>query len=234
MKPTVLVISCEHAVNTVPDRFQAVFQEHQSVLTTARAVDFGALEITEYLHQTLGCAYTHSNITHLLIDCNRSLMHQSCFSSYARHLSKLDKQYLIDHYYIPFRQQTCDHIQGHIDQGKQVLHLSIHTFPASRGNVVRNAGIGILYDSQRHGEKEVARLWHGLLMQQTPAYRIRMNYPYSGSNDNFACTLRSNYTEHDYLGLEVECNQALIQDQTSFHELKTVLSHSLAELLQLL
>ena len=145
-----------------------------------------------------------------------------------------EKQKLIDHYYLPFRQQIETLVKAQVDNGCQVLHLSIHSFTPELNGIVRNAGIGLLYDHARHGEQEVARIWRGLLLQQTPTYRVRMNYPYHGNTDSVTTSLRKHYTEHDYLGFEVESNQALLMDKESRHQVAKALSSSLQELVQLL
>ncbi len=233
MKPTILFISCEHAVNTVPPAYRHLFHTQESLLQTHRAIDFGALDIAIHLKQTFGCDYTQATVTRLLIDCNRSLTHPHCFSEFSKPLSDDEKQRLIDQYYLPYRQQTEAQIKYHIERGHQVLHLSCHSFTSTLNDIIRNAGIGLLYDPKRHGEKEVARQWHGLLSQQTD-YRIRMNYPYRGCNDGFTSDLRKRYPEKDYLGLELEINQVLVQDKASFDALAKALSTSLSELLQLL
>ena len=233
MKPTILLISCEHAVNTVPPTYRHLFHQHESLLQTHRAIDFGAVEIANHLSETLGCEYTKATVTRLLIDCNRSLTHPHCFSEFTHPISTNEKQALVDQYYSPFRQETEALIKKHIDRGHQVFHLSSHSFTPVFNGVTRNAGIGLLYDAKRHGEKEVARQWRGILSQQTH-YRIRMNYPYSGSSDGFTSALRKKYPEKNYLGIELEVNQTLVQETTSLDALAHALSTSLRELLQLL
>ncbi len=233
-KPIALLLSCEHAVNTVPDKYIDLFNGQENVLQTHRGIDFGALAIANHLHQTFHCDFIQAHASRLLIDCNRSLGHSHCFSEFTKHLSSQDKQDLINEYYLPFRQQTEQLIKSHIEQGFQILHLSIHSFTPELNGIKRNAGIGILYDHARHGEQEVARIWRSLLLQQTPTYRVRMNYPYHGNTDGFTTTLRKTYTEHDYIGFEVESNQALLADKTSLNEVANALSSSLQELMQLL
>lgn len=234
MKPIALLISCEHAVNTVPKAYLDLFKGHEDVLRTHRGIDLGALEIAHHLSQIFACDYTQATVSRLLIDCNRSLTHPHCFSTFTAHLTVEQKQTLIDQYYLPFRQKTEQFIQTHVDNGAQVLHLSIHSFTPELNGIQRNAGIGLLYDHARHGEKEVARIWRGLLLQQTPTYRVRMNYPYHGNSDGFPTAMRKRYTEHDYLGFEVETNQALLHDKTSREAVAQVFSSSLQELLQCL
>ncbi len=233
-KPIALLISCEHAVNTVPAAYRKLFEGHEQVLQTHRGIDLGALEIASHLNQIFACGYTQATVSRLLIDCNRSLAHAHCFSEFTKNLPVAEKQKLIDQYYLPFRQQTENLIKAQVESGAQVLHLSIHSFTPELNGITRNAGIGLLYDHARHGEKEVARIWGSLLIQQTPAYRVRMNYPYHGNTDGFTTALRKIYTEHDYLGIEVESNQALLELPESRNEVANVLSASLQELLQLL
>lgn len=233
MKPTILLISCEHAVNTVPPAYQYLFHQHEALLQTHRAIDFGAIEIATHLQHSLNCDYTSATVTRLLIDCNRTLTHPHCFSEFTRSLPDSEKQQLVDQYYLPYRQQTEALIKGQIGRGNQVFHLSCHSFTPVLNGAIRNAGIGFLYDPKRHGEKEVAREWYGILSQETD-YRIRMNYPYRGNSDGFTSYLRKKYLESDYIGMELEVNQTLVNDTISLNTLVGALSSSLSELLQLL
>lgn len=234
MKPIALVLSCEHAVNTVPSDYHHLFSGQTSILKTHRGVDLGALEIASHLKHNFACSYVQASVSRLIIDCNRSLSNPSCFSEFTQSLPTKEKQKIIDQYYKPFRKQTEELIKAHINNENQVLHLSIHSFTPILNGVTRNAGIGLLYDHARHGEKEVARIWKGLLLQQTPAYRVRMNYPYHGNTDGLTTAMRKKYSESNYLGFEIECNQALLQDNISLNEIANALSSSLQELLQLL
>ena len=233
MKPTMLIISCEHAVNAVPEEYQHLFDKNKSILQSSHAIDFGSLAIAQRLSHDLNCQLTQSSVTRLLVDCNRNDNHAHCFSEYSKPLSKTEKQHLLDQYYHPFRQETEHLIKTNIDSNQQVLHLSIHSFAPVLNGQVCNAGIGLLYDSHRHAEKEVARLWNSLLIHQT-AYRIRMNYPASCISEGFISSLRKQYLEQDYLGLELQVNQALIENSESIDEIINALSISLKELMQLL
>ena len=234
MKPIALLISCEHAVNTVPAAYSTLFHEHEEILQTHRGIDIGAFDIAYYLSQRFVSDFTHATVSRLLIDCNRSLSHAHCFSAFTKKRSAPEKQRLIDCYYNPFRQQTEDLIKAHIECGRKVLHLSIHSFTPELNGIIRNADIGLLYDNTRQGERDLARIWRGLLLQQAPSYRVRMNYPYHGKTDGFTSALRKQYTELDYLGFEVECNQALVSNNEVRQEVAFALSSSLGPLLGLL
>ncbi len=234
MKTTVLILSCTHAVNNVPDELMSIFLHHHRILQSPRAFDTGCLELTQQLSQHLGCEYTSSSVTHLLVDCNRPPKNDRCFSRFTRNLSENLKQQLIDQYYLPFNQATHKLIQEHIDAGEQVLHVSLRTFKPILHGLYRNAAIGLLYDPHRHAEKEVARIWRGLFLQQTPAYRVRMNYPYAGIKFNLQKTLRKYYAESDYLGLQLTVNHALLDHIDTRTQMTQAIYSSLSELLQLL
>nr|WP_238143946.1 hypothetical protein [Legionella pneumophila] len=51
MKHIALLISCEHAVNTVPYDYQMLFECHKELLESHRGIDFGALEIAQSIHK---------------------------------------------------------------------------------------------------------------------------------------------------------------------------------------
>lgn len=230
MKSNLLIMTCEHAVNVIPHEYQSLFLPHRELLSTHKAIDLGALEIAQHLSSQFNCELFSASASRLLIDCNRSLHDPHCFSEITHPLPPQDKEAIITNYYLPFRNQVEECIRGHIKK-YQVLHLSIHSFTPVLNGVVRNAGIGLLYDPKRHGEKEVARLWRGVLECESP-YRVRMNYPYRGTSDGFASALRKRYSEVDYLGFEVEVNQELVED--SLDEIIKAICLSLEQLLLLL
>ena len=231
MKKIALVISCEHAVDTVPKEYLSLFLPFRRLLVSHRGIDFGALVIAQHLKESLSCDLLHATATRLLIDCNRSLNHPHCFSEVTKKLSLKEKQVIIDQYYLPFRQQIIAQIKTHHDQGFQVWHLSIHSFTPVMNNVVRHADIGLLYDPQCSFEKSLAKRWRLEIKKQAPKYIVRMNYPYRGISDGFTQTLRKVFSSSDYLGIEVESNQALTYNETSFDTLKNILLSSLLNLL---
>ncbi len=233
MKPYALVISCEHAVNTVPSAYLDLFKSHLPVLQTHQAIDFGAVTLAAHLAKITNCNYVAATTTRLLIDCNRSLTHHQCFSEWTNPLDSAEKQSLIATYYQPFRQRVIQCIKQHVAAGQRVLHLSIHSFTPFLHGIKRQTDIGLLYDPSRVGEKKFSRDWKAVLSQQAPAYRVRMNYPYRGTSDGFTSALRKTYSSGDeYIGIEVEINEALMTSDASQHALIEAITQSLLELLQ--
>lgn len=225
-----IIITCEHAVNTVPKEYTHLFDSFQHVLSTHKGIDFGALGIAEHLKSKLACDLIQASATRLLIDCNRSLHHAHCFSEITKHLNEEDKQKIITHYYLPFRKQVIHLIQHYITSGHHVLHLSIHSFTPVMNQMVRHTDIGLLYDPKRKKEKKLAYAWQKEIKKNNPQFRVRMNYPYKGTADGFTTALRQLFSENIYLGLEVESNQILVENTQSLNSLKNIVADSLLQL----
>lgn len=231
MKPIAVVLSCEHAVNHVPDEYKSHFIAQEHVLNSHRGIDFGAEAIASYLRDALACELVSAKATRLLIDCNRSLRHPHCFSEITYPLSAGEKEAIRQRYYLPFRQDVESRITHHLHQGKQVWHLSVHSFTPVLKDITRNAEIGLLYDPRRPLEKNLARHWQQQIRQRDGHLRVRLNYPYRGISDGFAASLRKKYPAEAYLGLEIESNQALVHENHAIAHLACVLTASLQTLL---
>lgn len=231
MKSIALVITCEHAVDTVPAFYEQYFTNYQSLLATHRGIDFGALAIALRLSHAFGCPLVSAHVTRLLIDCNRSLTNAHCFSEVSASFSPAEKNQLINTYYLPFRQQAIDYINTSLIGGHQVWHLSIHSFTPDLNGQTRSTDIGLLYDPKRPSEKIIAYKWQRLLKKHGKYRRIRMNYPYKGTADGFTTTLRKQFDDDDYVGIEVESNQLLTCEPHSLAMVADVLCVTLTMLI---
>lgn len=224
-----LVISCEHAGNKIPSQYQHLFEYEQEVLETHRGYDIGALELTNAISdKTHTETHTHS-ISRLLIDLNRSLDNPALFSEYLAGQGPELQQSIIQEYYLPYRQRVVEAIKTQIAQGSAVLHLSVHTFAPILDGVERNADVGLLYDPGRKSEKTFCHLWRRQLKQHMPHLRYSMNYPYAGTMDGFTTALRKEFTENDYLGIELEVNQRFVGSDRrgQWQEIQDGIAHSL-------
>lgn len=228
---TLLLITCEHAVNTIPEAYQAYFKNYQTLLNTHRGIDYGALDIATYLGNQLESTLFTASTSRLLIDFNRSLGHPACFSEATQLLSKQQQQTIIETYYLPYRQRITSFIAKAIQQGNNVVHLSIHSFTPVMGGIRRNADLGLLYDPRRQPEKDFAHAWQKLLKNTlSPTLKIRKNYPYQGKSDGFTTALRHHFEPFQYIGIEVETNQSLVDNNHAPDHYKAALATSLQQL----
>jgi hypothetical protein len=232
VKKTILILSCEHASYYLPSSFHqhATQYPHQDPEHAFEACDPFSGMLTESISKTLNCDYLLGDISRYLIDLNKN---QGLSEWAKKHLSNSEQHELLRTHYDQYRQKFITLIEKHLQENRQVLHLSIHTFNPKEKGVEHNAAVGILYDPSRHGEKEVARIWSELLLKRTP-YRVRLNYPRSGKSDNFTSHLRKQYEEKDYLGLELECNAQLLKQTHTDNDFSEQLIHSIFSLMELL
>jgi predicted N-formylglutamate amidohydrolase len=193
----------------VPKAYRYLFAADPSVLTTHRGYDIGIAPVARQLAARLDVPLTVCRTSRLLIEPNRSLHHRSLFSPSSRDLPQAEKLWLIEHIWRPHRQAVAKSVASHIRAGRRVLHLALHSFTPILKGCVRTTDLGLLYDPQREAEKNVALSLQQIL-SQTTNLRIRRNYPYRGSADGLTTTLRRTFTPRDYLGLEIELNQAVL------------------------
>jgi len=234
-EPISLVISCEHGGNQVPEPWSALFTDHKSVLYTHRAYDPGALELARFIANLLNVPLIANQITRLLVELNRSPNHPRLYSEYTRTLSPVEREKMFLQVYKPYRDKVEKAVHDYISEGRQVVHLSVHTFSPEIDGKVRDADIGLLYDPAFLGEKQFCIQWQQLLKKKSPRLSIRRNYPYRGNKDGFTTFLRKKWAGRAgaYLGLELEVNQRYYWNESgrAREALRISLAETLLELL---
>lgn len=219
MNPLHFVITCEHAVNTIPPAYARYFEPHRDLLKTHRGYDIGALGIAQSLADALRPPFFQATTSRLLIDNNRSLSHPACFSFITSTLPETLKHNIIEDYYQPYRQPILQYFKHVIAKKQTILHFSIHSFTPVFDDVIRKGDLCLLYDPSRRHELQFAKRWCTWLKAQAPDLIIRRNYPYVGKSDGLASHCRTLFNEQEYIGFEIESNQAKVIDpatQTRF------------------
>ncbi len=229
MAETALVISCEHAVNTVPPDFEELFAGQEGVLTTHRGYDQGALALAKTLANSSQAPCFAARISRLLIDHNRSPNNRSFWSEFSRDLSPEQKHQLLAGYYQPFRDLTSEWINQQVLKGKAVLHLSVHSFTPVCTGRIRDLDIGLLYDPNRGPERAFAKHWQRHLRAAKTELRVKMNRPYHGMSDCHQAIYRLRYPAETYWAIELEVNQALINPGKTWCTLQRLLMATLEQ-----
>lgn len=226
-----VLITCEHAVNHVPDRWAGLFAAHQDVLENHRGWDPGALELASVLAADLSAPCITAQVSRLLVDHNRSPHNRSLWSEYTCSLQEAEKESILKSYYDPFRASTAEWISERIESGDRVVHLSVHTFVPVLEGKVRDLDIGILYDPERCHEAFFADLWKAALSRICPELKVRFNLPYRGRSDCHQTNWRKSYPCRQYLGIELEVNQSLRAEIQRWEQIKMLISASLQKVL---
>ncbi|MDP5158557.1 MAG: N-formylglutamate amidohydrolase [Flaviramulus sp.] len=216
-----LILTCEHGGNIIPEIFKPLFISNETALNSHRGFDIGALDIFKILNP-LADYSKYSETTRLLIELNRSLHHKNLFSEFTKNISKKDKEALITSYYLCYRNQVENTINNWIENGEEVLHISVHSFTPILNNKKRNCDIGLLYDSKRDKEKVFCKKLKSKLNGLKNHLNVRYNYPYLGKADGFTTYLRKQF-KSNYMGIEIEVNQKYTENNLMNPEIKTVL-----------
>lgn len=231
-RPLFLLVTCEHGGNRLPSRYASFFRGHAALLRSHRGYDTGCLRMARALSDALGAPLVASTITRLLIDLNRSPDRADLYSEFTREVDEAMRREIFHRYYLPFRTKVETQVAQAIAGGRQVLHISSHSFTPQLHGEVRNADVGLLYDPARTAEAELCRHWRDALLGRLPELAVRMNYPYLGTDDGFTTALRRMFPQH-YAGIELELNQKHVREHGGhWQRLRTAVSAALVSALQ--
>ncbi|MBK6265402.1 N-formylglutamate amidohydrolase [Marivirga sp. S37H4] len=202
------LVSCEHGGNQIPTTYKADFMAHEEILQSHRGWDKGALLCALLISKRLNYPIYYNEVSRLLVECNRTLSHPDLFSFISKEYSDAIKETIINQYYLPYRNKLETFIKGNIEQGHQVVHLSIHSFTPILNGETRKTEIGILFDPARSVETMFALKWQKRILKKNDTWRVKLNYPYLGTDDGLTTYFRELFPEN-YAGLELEINQKL-------------------------
>jgi predicted N-formylglutamate amidohydrolase len=210
MLATAFIVTCEHGGNRIPAPFQSLFRTHRDLLPTHRGYDPGALVVARELAEAFGAPLVTSTVSRLLVDLNRSIGHPQLFSKATRTASAATRTRILEEHYRPYRAEVEQSVRRALARGRHVVHVSSHSFTPILDGHVRTADVGLLYDPRRAGEARLCALWKKSLATIAPGLRIRRNYPYAGKGDGLTSYLRKAFPPRDYVGVELEINQAIV------------------------
>lgn len=200
------LITCEHACNTVPERWQHLFAGAPGLLDSHRGYDRGSLEVAQVLARRLDAPLLTGEVTRLLVDLNRSASHPQHFSAFTRGLSREERESLDARYWKPHWGRYLEYLN---ELPGRVIHLACHSFVPVLDGKTRNTDIGLLYDPARRRERAWCRALAGRLRSNSPQLRVRMNYPYRGTSNGMGQQHRRRFHDSRLITVELEINQTL-------------------------
>jgi predicted N-formylglutamate amidohydrolase len=204
------IITCEHGGNRVPAPYRPLFRGQMTLLDSHRGYDPGSLVMAKALASAFAAPLVASTVSRLLIDLNRSIGHPQLFSAATRAAPAQTRAQIVERHYRPYRVQVERLVGQAVAHGHRVIHISSHSFTAELDGKVRDTDVGLLYHPGRPGEAEVCARWKETLTSVAPEIRVRRNYPYAGKGDGLTSHLRVGFAQSDYVGVELEVNQAIV------------------------
>jgi predicted N-formylglutamate amidohydrolase len=227
MRESVL-LTCDHGGHRVPLEYASLFAEERGALKTHRGWDPGALDLAQSLEGRFGWPLVACTVTRLLVDVNRSTDHAGIFSEFTRGLPAKAREEILAAYYRPYR----DRVRAAVKSARCTLHLALHSFTPVWNGRTRDTDVGILHDPARPREREFSLRWKACLQRARPDLRVHLNRPYRGWTDGLPTTLREQFPDARYAGIEVEVSQRFpVGKAATWRALRESLAASLAEAL---
>lgn len=214
MRSSSLIISCEHASRAIPPEFRSLFREGRSALATHRGWDIGVLPVARKLAALGDSVLLEGNFSRLLVDLNRNEDSPVLFSEWTKTLSAPAREAILKRYHRPHWRHSETAVQKAIRRSGNAIHWGVHSFTPKMNGYLRPTQIGILYDPSRPREAAIATRWQRRLKKSCD-YRIHRNLPYRGTGNGLISTFRKRLPASQYLGFEIEVNQALLKDPRS-------------------
>jgi predicted N-formylglutamate amidohydrolase len=201
-----LVLSCEHAVCSVPEWHRERFKNAQDLLTSYRGWDPGALNLAQAFAIKFRTPLTHGEITRLLIDLDLAPDNPQRFGQNLEDLTDDQLRRMNQRYHGAYLDAIRQRIRSGIGVSPPVVHLSVHTFSPESDLAPPDCDIAVLYDPARQNETLLAGTWIAALRAAAPDLAISDNPP--GSSGEVLHVLRNEYDPGSYLALRLEVCQA--------------------------
>jgi predicted N-formylglutamate amidohydrolase len=215
MTARMLVISCEHASNAVPDGVELGIDA--DVLATHVAWDHGAAPIATALADHLGIAPFLGEWTRLVVDLNRfehgaTAIPVNAFGTPVPGnlgVTDRERERRFSTIHRPYRRAVGDAVATAIAAHGRCVHLSIHSFTPRLHDSVRDFDMGILFDPDRDLDRRVSNAMIAGL--NAAGLDCRANAPYTGTGDGLTTALRRVHGENLYAGIEVETSHRVTE-----------------------
>lgn len=221
-----LVLSCEHGGNRIPAEWAPLFRAQTSRLESHRGWDPGALSVAKILARRFDAPLVAATTSRLLVDLNRSPHNPAVFSKTTTRLPPDERDTLIERVHRPHWERFRELLDS---AGGPVLHIAVHTFTPVLAGRIRPFDLALLYEPRRRSEREFASTFKKVLSAQAPWARLRRNAPYRGNSDGLTTAMRRERPAADYLGIELELNQASIKTPAQRMKLVKAVASALDE-----
>lgn len=174
-----VLLTCEHATNTMPKPFQWHTQDVW-LKDTHWAYDLGANDFMIDVARQLGTVGVGARFSRLLCDANRPIASQTLFRTIAdgrpifmnQEMTEDDAQWRLWKYYVPYHQKLGE-VANALDPS---LVISVHSFSPNYEGEKRPFELGVLCT---HNEALANRIADQF---QAGGFDVRVNEPWSGKD----------------------------------------------------
>jgi predicted N-formylglutamate amidohydrolase len=179
------VLVCDHASNRFPEPYgDHGLTPHQRLMHIAW--DPGALPVALALADQLDAPLIHSNVSRLIIDCNRDVDAVDLVPVVSERtdiranvgISQAERARRIERFHAPFHDAIDTLLDRREAEGRRTVLVTIHSFTPTYRDVARPWPIGLI-----HGTDETfTRALLAALAMDEPSLNVGWNEPYSARN----------------------------------------------------
>lgn len=222
-----LLLTCEHASASIPQKYGNLGVAGE-LLQDHIGWDIGAAMLTRKLSALLDAAAVLSNVSRLVVDCNRQITDHDLIPEESHgipipgnlSLSEAERNERLNAFYHPYHQS----IDRTVENRAVRFLLSVHSFTPFLAGMRRDFDAGVLFDDCEDLASDLARRLGdtGLV--------VRMNEPYSGL-DGLIFSAREHGRRNGIPYLEIEVNNRLLRNPDDIQKIATSIAASVAAIL---
>lgn len=128
------LFSCDHATCAVPEAYREIFRGAEDVVASNLGWEPGSLNLAQGFAMKFRTPLVHADVTRLLIDIGKD--GDSRWSSFSLKLPETTRAKVADRHERPYRLSLNQRIAEDLRRNDALLHVMVHTDPATDGCVV--------------------------------------------------------------------------------------------------
>jgi predicted N-formylglutamate amidohydrolase len=229
---TPLILTCEHASNTVP-RQHRPSPEDRRLLGTHRGWDIGAWEVARVLSSMLRATAVGGRYSRLVADLNRApgdptLVLEGvdgCSIGFNERLTPRAVGKRVAACHAPYHSEIDRQVARRVFAGVRPILLSVHSFTPVLEGKRRDLDVGVLYSAHRDLAVGLSR------SLKSRGFRVALNRPYSGLRGLIYAAARHG-ANYFIPYLEIEISQALIATRASARRIGARIAPAVSDLMR--
>jgi hypothetical protein len=139
---TAFLFSCDYATCAVPEAYREIFRGSEDVLTSKEGWEPGSLNLAQGFAMKFRTPLVHGDVTRLLIDLGKD--GDARWSRFSLKLPESTRVKVADRHERPYRLSLNQRIAEDLRRHEALLHVMIHTDPATDGLVMLETPAGAL------------------------------------------------------------------------------------------
>lgn len=136
------LFSCENATCAVPEAYRELFRGAEDVVSSPEGWEPGALNLSQGFAMRFRTPLVHGDVTRLLIEFGQD--GDARWSRFSLKLPEATRVKIADRHARPFRSSLQQRIAEDLRRHPVLLHVIIHTDPATDGQVMLETAAGAL------------------------------------------------------------------------------------------